>query len=332
MIAKLAATALLLTTLTVPAHATTLGCTMNVLEPAPGTPSSGTAWVTDGDDTGHYLLGESTLPDHSGMRPVLWTNGVPRWLDRQPGVSSTAVDVNNDGTVVGYTGDETGGSHPWTWSGGSYKDLAGPAGLEDVTVSAINNRGDIAGYGWDPATFGFAGVVWPKGGAAIRLDAKWSALVVDINEKGIVVGNVQTPDGNTGWIWTDWQSAGSKLPGKQAETTRVQEIRGDWIGGKEPLADGTWSGLVWNLATLTVESRERPVNSINTTGDVAIEPSLSEASVIVKADGSRVALPEWSNIYHLFDRGRSVSAGGYDGHEPSPRAITWSGCFPPDHS
>ncbi|WP_405061275.1 hypothetical protein OG474_06425 [Kribbella sp. NBC_01505] len=332
MIAKLAAAALALSALTVPAHAATTGCTLNVLQPAPETPANGTAWVTAGDDTGRYLLGESTLKDHSAMRPVLWDDGVPKWLDKQPEFHSQAVDVNNDGMVVGYTGDATGGSHPWTWSGGSYKDLAGPAGVEDLTVSAINNRGDIAGYGWDPVTFSFVGVVWPKGADPVRLDSKWSTVVTDISEKGVVVGNVQTPTGNAGWVWKDWRLSGSELPVKQGESTRVQEVRGDWIGGKEQLADGSWTGLVWNLATLAVETRERPVNSINANGDVAIEPSLNEGSVIIKADGTRIELPEWSNISHLLDRGRMVSAGGYDGLGPSPRAISWSGCFPPDHT
>ncbi|MEU4194758.1 hypothetical protein AB0E69_22855 [Kribbella sp. NPDC026611] len=338
MIAKLVAAALLLTGLTVPAHATTLACSAEILPPAEGSPASGSSWVKHGDDTGQYLLGEGTHPSPSGgyaSRPVLWTDGKPQWLDPEPDFWSEATDVNNSGTVIGQTGSADGGRHAWTWENGSYKAVPVPDGLEDPTLSAINNRGDIVGYAWDPTAEIFVSMVWPAGKSPIQLAAKGDALAGDINEKGVVVGTVRSTTGTTGTtgtaasVWLDWRSQASPLPSKLGTDSHATEIRGNWIGGKEQLADGTWSGLVWDLSTKTVESRPAVVSSVNTSGDAALEATIDSGSVIVKADGTRVDLPAWSNIYHLFDRGQPVSAGGYDG---DAKAMIWTGCFPPDHS
>ncbi|MFK4087486.1 hypothetical protein ACI2LF_25480 [Kribbella sp. NPDC020789] len=323
MIAKLAATALLLTSLTVPANAAPAGCTLTVLPPAPGT-SEAVSKVDSGDSTGRFLLGQSELPDGSAMRPVLWDNGSPRFLDKEPGIWSEAYGVNSAGTVVGQTGDPTGGSHPWTWSNGTYTELEPPAGVGQPQLSGINNRGDVVGWGYSFAQGRSVTVVWPAGGEPVVLAAPYEAIAVGISDQGVVVANV---NGVGGYVWPDLQSAGRELPGLQKGYTRVQEVRGGWIGGTEELADGTKAGLLWNSAGTAVASRVRPVTSVNANGDVSLAPGL-DGSVIVGRDGTQYTLPQPTVIDHLTDRGRTVSAGGNDGFH----AIAWSGCFPPDHT
>jgi len=322
VIAKLAATALILTTLTLPAEAAPTGCALDKLPAAPGT-SDAVSWVKHGDNTGRYLLGDSELPNSSIMRPVLWTNGTAQFLDKDPGFASEAFDVNSSGTVVGQTGGPNG-SYPWAWTNGTYTEIEAPAGVLQPQVTAINNRGDMVGWGYSLAEGHNVTMVWPAAGAPIVLDAKSDAIAVDISDQGVVVANV---NGVGAYVWPSWTSGGSALPGRQSGYTRVEEVRGGWIGGSEELADGSKVGVLWNTGGKAVASRVRPVTSVNADGDVSLVPG-PDGSTIVEADGTEHVLPRLTVIDHLTDRGHAVTAGGNDGFF----AMAWSGCFPPDHT
>ena len=64
-------------------------------------------------------------------------------------VSGAALDVNNHGTVVGYSDDPAGplgGPQPFTWSDGQLSRLNLPDELVFGSADAINDAGQVAGY------------------------------------------------------------------------------------------------------------------------------------------------------------------------------------------
>jgi len=117
-------------------------------------------WINDaGDIVGKTdLAGPLSPQDHHA---VLWTHGVINDLGTLPGDSSSnAYFVNDRGQVVGTSEDRAHmligvGEHAFLWEGGGpMVDLNSliPAGssLQLTYAVAINNRGEIAGFGVPP--------------------------------------------------------------------------------------------------------------------------------------------------------------------------------------
>lgn len=97
-------------------------------------------------------------PDNPLLRAVLWTRrGGIRNLGTLPGdVTSEAHGINDRGQVVGVSCDAAGNCRAFLWEDGVMKDLntlvaPGYAGIL-TTAQDINNRGEITGRAFDPAT------------------------------------------------------------------------------------------------------------------------------------------------------------------------------------
>jgi len=85
-------------------------------------------------------------------RPCAWIDGQFIDLGAFAGlVGGLALDINDAGEIVGYCTNETGSNiAPFLWRGGVMRDLNDlvPAGSAVVSLPlAINNRGQIAGWG-----------------------------------------------------------------------------------------------------------------------------------------------------------------------------------------
>jgi probable HAF family extracellular repeat protein len=126
--------------------------------------------------------------DWSRERAVLWWRGAVTDLGSLGGTRTWAVAINERGMVLGWSDDAAGTPHPFLWHGGRMTDLTpgstswtndvrdinesgDVAGSVDGTptlwrrgvrtdllpgryggATAINNRGDVAGVTWDPAS------------------------------------------------------------------------------------------------------------------------------------------------------------------------------------
>jgi probable HAF family extracellular repeat protein len=137
----------------------------------------------------------SAAPAGQPRQAFLWKDGQFTALaGRTPDAGSEARDVNDDGVVVGASGGRA-----VVWQGTAPADLH-PAGATLASVaSAINARGDVAGYTVASPTSTERGILFVRrGGQTVRLPAPWgSAEATSINDAGVVAGRV----GQAGWFF-----------------------------------------------------------------------------------------------------------------------------------
>ena len=138
-------------------------------------------------------------------RATLW-DARGRAHDLGIGDGSSATDINDRGQVVGHASDPLG-DRAFVVSLGSAPVFLPPAPGTDPhheIATAINERGDVAGYGRYSGTALLAPVVWRgRSHAPERLPAPNTYhSVVDINEQGTVLGNVGDAEGYRAVVWT----------------------------------------------------------------------------------------------------------------------------------
>ncbi|MEU4389889.1 hypothetical protein [Kribbella sp. NPDC023855] len=291
-------------------------------------PSASQVWGAD--DTGRHVVGRVRHSD-GYARPVLWTDGKPAWLipDKER-ASSIADSVTNDGRVVGMTQQDDGTWTHWIYQAGEYVPLPEPAGLIDVRLTAINNRGDIVGYGWDSVVGDWAPIVKPAGEQWRRLPVKeGGGDVVDISDSGVVIGR-RTERGvpKAGVVWKSWTDLPLQLPAKERDHAEVLEIRGQWIAGYE-ITNTIWdfTGLRWTADGVGVVSYDQGAYSVNTSGDVATQSTNAEpGSKVVRADGSEITFPVETDLRYVFNRGGQYVAAGVLGSGANTVAVLWTGC------
>jgi probable HAF family extracellular repeat protein len=100
------------------------------------------------NDSGN-IVGQSTFPAGGfTVRAFLYSNGSMQNLGTIGNASSAALDINNQGQIVGFLGAGTGA---WLYSNGSMQDinsLIDPAvGWTLQNATSINDLGQIVGYG-----------------------------------------------------------------------------------------------------------------------------------------------------------------------------------------
>lgn len=145
-----------------------------------------------------HTSGTSSSPDH----PVIWENGVIRDLLPSGYMMGRAVDVNENGQVVGWlAGGVSPGFTLFVWSptaGMQFLPLL--PGEDQHGVYAINDAGVVAGWS------GRAAVIWENGILRIVHNDpnQWSAAT-DINNLGEVIGYseplLNSPP-HTAWKWS----------------------------------------------------------------------------------------------------------------------------------
>jgi probable HAF family extracellular repeat protein len=119
---------------------------------------------------------------------------------------SAAHDINDHSDVVGYyTYKDEVYSHPFLLSDGVITDVKIPAVSRYATSVAVNNRRQVIGYWIDGKTTRSKSFFWNKGDirmvAVPRAD---SVTVVDINDRGQVVGYARKENAKTnsvGFLW-----------------------------------------------------------------------------------------------------------------------------------
>lgn len=307
-----------------PAAATTSSCVATELRLPEGTPTDVHSHLTASDPTGKCQVGFVQLEPGNNV-PLLWINGEPQVLDPTPGSRSSVVDVNQQGTVLGSTVDATGQDQPWLYTNGTFQKLELPAGIQGITVRALNNRGDVVGYGATKVGNRLTPVIWPAGGTPQRLRADNPSYAADINDAGVVIGEAEAGK-TTGVIWKRWDAKGVPVTGANGAQVSLTHIQGNWFVGLQIADDGSITGGRWSTRSTKVVSFPNILDAVNGSGDVASSDD-SGQTFVTRPDGTKYAIdaPGYNTVGYLFERGQKYDAAG-DRDYGFGRAVLWSGC------
>lgn len=234
--------------------------TASTLPSRPGENFSGVA----GTDGGTRFVGwgyGGTSVSHG----LLWdSSGVTDLGAPFGGLSSSAVDVNRSGDVVGSAEDasRSGARRAWLRHGGQTVALAEPRGTVESTVAGITDAGLAAGTTYDRAGRG-TGVLWrgTRIVATVR-PAGASVAFTGIANSGLVSGT-RTAAGTT--VPIGWTRAGGvrRLPAAPDGTTVTSDAAGRLVAGS--WTDGVVDHpLLWTdcrLRSLAGEGRPAAVNA-----------------------------------------------------------------------
>jgi probable HAF family extracellular repeat protein len=219
-------------------------------------------------------------------RATRWTAaGVARDL----GVDgfSWANDVNDGGTVVGYTSLPDASLRGFVIEPGGAPELlahpAGLGGLSDVAVG-VNERGAIAGYSNDETSGWPLPVLWSgrRHTPAVVPGRRDNYDVTGINERGTIVGS--TVDGELGyqavtWVGRDHREVDVGPAGVQS-LGRAVDDRGQVVGIRYDLGDAfRWDPRTGRTTILTglADVRDEALG-INDRGDVVGYSTLADGS------------------------------------------------------
>ncbi|MFG1906565.1 hypothetical protein [Kribbella sp. NPDC048928] len=301
--------------------ATTSTCVATELRLPAGTPTEVFASLGASDPTARYQVG--FIQNSPRNIPLFWTDGEPQVLEQSSAAETSLIDVNSHGTVLGTTGPY-GDSQAWLYSNGTFRNLPQPKDVSSIIVRAMNERGDVVGYGYDNAARRSVVIVWPgHGSTPIRLRAGDSAIASDINDNGVVIGELSTEAGTRGIVWTRWDRNG-KVVGDAG--VALTHITGDWTVGVRSNSDGSVTGVRWHLGDPAPTSFPHILDSVNGSGDVAYTTDEGTAAV-ERPDGTSYLIDAvgYNTAYHLFERGSKYDAAG-DRDYGWSRAVLWSGC------
>ena len=193
-----------------------------------------------------------------GIRPVVWrAGGPPTALAGLGGSSGAGLDINNSGTIVGYSnivGDRASHAALWPADGTPPLDLRTLGGTYSFAV-AINDAGTIVGEA-DPASGQRHAVVWAPGATTPRdlgsLDGGiYRSSATDINNSGTIVGVSGVAGfGNRAVVWPadggPIRNLGT-LGGNYSEAYGINDA-GDVVGYSHD-ADHQRRAVIWRGGT-----------------------------------------------------------------------------------
>ena len=222
------------------------------------------------------------------------------------GSASQAYGINDAGQVVG--GIQTSdGWHAVVWENGVPRDLG--VGL----ATAINNKGQIAGYG------GWASHVGIWDGNAF-IDFGVAGRATSINDSGQVVGWYIGPDGMRAFVWEKKVLAGlGTYPGYTNSSSALGindsgQIVGDsWSTSTGPQKACLLDGGVWSDLGVFTGGRYAQANAINDLGEIVgySYPARGGEHACIFRNGGPVDLgvlpgDEWSHANAINERGQIV--------------------------
>lgn len=174
----------------------------------------------DGNNSGSDIVGfaETGTKDYACAPPQVFDIGAALW-DRQSGrvtqlpslsgdIVAAAIAVNDRGDVVGLSGPTCGSpsfqlaAHAVLWpKHSSPVSLQTLGGDFNNAATAINNRGDIAGFSDLPSDASMHAVLWKKGSSKPTdlgtLPGDVSSMAFGMNDKDQIVGTSTDASGNS---------------------------------------------------------------------------------------------------------------------------------------
>ncbi|MGW0213845.1 hypothetical protein ACWDXH_05595 [Micromonospora chokoriensis] len=331
MIAGTAATALLATSLgmavsgpasAAPGGAAARTCKISTL-PYPTDTYRADANVID--PTGRYVAGTALrVGEVDNQYLLLFWDGQQVTEVEVPGMADP-VDVNADGVVIGNgSAPGTGIGQPWVYRDGRIEQLP-VLPSTGIFVSAINDAGDIVGYGSDIVPGEFVALRWPaaRPGTVEVLKAPANAQASGITDNGTIVGSAG-PFGD----WNSWVRRPNgridalTFPG--ADWSTASAAAGRWAIGLVGL-DGNSAKVRWDLRNgshITLDQEIPALTDVNAKGVVVGGDRVGRGSTsrVLPGGGGGVGVGARS----ISDTGTIVGFRNVLADRLTP--VRWTGC------
>lgn len=185
-------------------------------------------WVDKaGDNYGFYSVGGKTFKDAD----------YPATSPAKPAVDQL-LGVNNEDMAVGFYTDSKGTNHGYTYNISTHKfGEVTVAGDTNVSATAINNLGDIAGFATNAAGTTEAFLELPTGRVVhLNVPGATTTQAFGVNDGDEVVGSYTVGTGNnattTGFVWTPGFGFESVSDPSGIGSTTINGVndRGDLVG------------------------------------------------------------------------------------------------------
>ena len=222
-------------------------------------------------------------------------------LETFGGRESAALDINDNGRIVGYA-YSVNDKHACMWVDGKIFDL----GFK--TANSINNNNEVVGQMASP----YQAVIW-KNNQITTLDNQHQSEAIKINDASQVVGT-STPKGSRHWnaaLWADGSVKDlSPLPNKNSIANSINK-HGVIVGFSNLTENNLRHATVWTNEKVTLLEASGDIESeakdINNNGDIVghMQPKLagldyamlwSRGKAIVLGRGSALAINDNGEI------------------------------------
>lgn len=235
------------TTLAAPVAATAAPCdwaVSKVMTPDGYEPRS--TYVRGTDSHGNYA-GTASRPGANTNDLVIWTGGQPRVVQELGYLQWLQMTGENSaGTVLVHGRDIAQGR--WAVllysASGAITELTAPAGYRLSGSTALNERGDVLGYGERISDGGQVGILWSTIAAAPQIIDLTAGTPKDLDDDGTVLLSGNGSGSKAGALWRGGEVTPLEAKGKYAY---LEAIRGGKVIGYE--FDGTWpesQALLWD--------------------------------------------------------------------------------------
>lgn len=178
-------------------------------------PSTGNWWngatrLSLGNGRAHAINDHGVIVGYSSAGPnsraAISVQGSPvQLLPVLDGTTSMAEDINNQGQIIGIHTTADGTVTAVRWDQAGIRRLATPAGLRTTWARAINDSGQVVGYGSNDA--GDVTLLWNGDTASVLGSLGGShSQAYDINNAGLIVGYSTPPAGadkRRATLWID---------------------------------------------------------------------------------------------------------------------------------
>lgn len=163
--------------------------------------------VTGMNDLGQ-IIGTADRPQMQGWLAFTWTDEGGYTIIVAPGLRDTPVAIDNRGTIIGNTADNTGrGNFAWIWNAedgfAALDELIVPEDAHYVvgSVSDMNERGEIVGSGFDTATStDVALLLTPVCDADVNLDGDLTVADFAAFRALYLAGDMRADRNGDGWL------------------------------------------------------------------------------------------------------------------------------------
>ncbi|MEU5904259.1 hypothetical protein [Micromonospora sp. NPDC047527] len=275
------------------------------------------------DPSGRFVVGAALRVRDSGNQELLLIWDGQRLTEIESPGMVDAVDVNTRGVVVGNGWAESGIGRPWTYRDGRFEQLP-VVPSSGIFVSAINEAGDIVGYGSDIVAGEYVALRWPaaRPGTVEVLDAPVNATPSGITANGTIVGSAGEFGSWTGWIRRPNGRIGA-LTAPGAQSTVVGAAAGHWAIGRVNLGGTSPVMVRWDLRNgsyTTLDQRLTLGDDVNASGVVVGGERVARgaSSRVLPGGGDRVTIGARS----ISDTGTIVGFRNADRVTP----VRWTGC------
>jgi probable HAF family extracellular repeat protein len=251
-----------------------------------GTLGGPNSWMNWGEinDIGQIVgFSETDVPDPNGedvcgfgthltCRPFLWQYFHISALPTLGGNNGQASAINDSGQIAGFAENTTVDSGcppnrielPVLWEHGKVQPLPTVDGDPDGVAFWINDRGQAVGESRDCSGAIIHAVLWENGTAFPLPDLGGGAIAQGINNQGLIVGTVGSPDGTTqyGALWQNRALTNlGTLPGDFGGEASGINSKGQVVGSNFD-SNFNWShAFIWQEGVMTDLNTLLPASS-----------------------------------------------------------------------